>query len=164
MKGRLWPVALVSVLALTVLANLAMWIVAADPNGSAVEPDSYRKALAWDRAQEQGAMNRALGWKVSARFASGAGTTAPTALEVSLVDAAGRPLEGARVGVIAIHNALAAHPVALTLSSAASGVYVGRAVFARTGLWELRFTVLKEGRTFTADVRADAPANGGTTS
>jgi nitrogen fixation protein FixH len=157
MKGRLWPVALVAVLALTVLANLAMWIVAADPNGSTVEPDYYRKALAWDRAQEQGAANRALGWKATARFGKGAGTASPSSLEVSLVDAAGRPLDGALIGVIGIHNALAAHPVALTLAPTSPGVYAGQAVFPRSGLWELRLTVRRERETFTADVRADAP-------
>jgi nitrogen fixation protein FixH len=157
MKRSLWPIALVSVLALTVVANVAMWVVAADPNGSTVEPDYYRKALAWDRAQEQGAANRALGWTATARFGNGAGRSAPSPLEVTLVDAAGRPLDGARVGVIAIHNALAANPVALTLEPASPGVYVGQAVFARTGLWELRLTVRKGRETFTADVRADAP-------
>ena len=158
MKGRLWPVALVAVLALTVCANVAMWIVAADPNGSTVEPDYYRKALAWDRAQAQGAANRALGWQASARFGKGAGTASPSALEVTLVDAAGRPLEDARVGVIAIHNALAATPVALTLARASPGVYAGRAVFPREGQWELRLTVRREQETFTAELHADAPS------
>jgi nitrogen fixation protein FixH len=156
-NGRLWPLALALVLALTVVANVAMWIVAADPNGSAVEPDYYRKALAWDRVQAQQRANAGLGWTVRPRFAFGAGSGSPSVLEATVLDAEGRPLEGARVSVTAIHNALAGSPIVLLLAPEQPGVYAGRADFPRAGLWELRFLVTRGGRSFTADLRADAP-------
>ena len=160
MNGRLWPLTLALVLALFVVANALLWIVAADPNGSAVEPDYYRKALAWDGVQAQQRVNAGLGWTVQPRFAEGAGGGAPSVLEATVVDAAGRPLEGAQVSVTAIHNAFAGHPIALTLAPSGRGVYAGRAEFPRAGLWELRFKVTQGGRSFTADLHADAPAVG----
>jgi nitrogen fixation protein FixH len=157
MSGRLWPIALAGVLALTVLANIAMWVVAADPNGSAVEPDYYRKALAWDRVEEQEAVNRSLGWRVQARFLPGHGGAAglPAALRVTVSDAAGFPLDGARVRVTAIHNALAGQPLLLALAPRGGGAYEQAAAFPRTGLWELRITIERGGRRFTADQRID---------
>ncbi len=48
MKGdRLWPAALVGVLAVTILANVGLLWFAGRGDGAGVEPDYYRRALAW---------------------------------------------------------------------------------------------------------------------
>ena len=157
MNGRLWPIALAAVLALTVLANVALWVVAADPNGSAVESDYYRKALAWDRVEEQAAVNTRLGWRVDARFTPGAGGL-PGGLEAAVRDAAGAPIDGAAVRVVAIHNTLAGQPMSLVLTPRGGGTYAQAVPFPRAGLWELRFTVEQGGRRFTSDERVDTEA------
>jgi nitrogen fixation protein FixH len=150
MSGRLWPLALSAVLALTVIANVLMLRVAADPNGSAVEPDYYRKALAWDRTLAQQAENRALGWTASARATAGGGVT------LTLADAAGAPVTGARVHAVAIHNRLAAAPTSFALAARGPGEYAAPGVLARPGLWEIRVIAERGGERFTGDLRIEA--------
>jgi nitrogen fixation protein FixH len=156
--GRWWPIAVVAVLAITVLANVVVLWVASDPDAEAVEPDYYRKAVAWDSTRVERARNLALGWRLDATVGPLGGGGAE--VRARLADAAGAPLAGATVELEAIHNRIAAHPVHAVLFPAGgaggeAGVYAAAVPLARPGLWELRFTVRRGSDRFTVDRRLD---------
>ncbi|MBI3791873.1 MAG: FixH family protein [Gemmatimonadetes bacterium] len=155
MREKVWPTLVVG--ALTVFAGgtiLLARIAASDPHAS-VEPDYYRKAVAWDSTMAQERRNVALGWQLTPALpALGAGRTAPLTFDVR--DAHGAPVTGASVHVEAMAVAQADSTVSATLGETDAGRYVAQVPIRRAGLWELRVSVVKGADKFTADVRLDA--------
>ena len=146
--------AIVGVLALTVGANA--WILYEanrDPNASVVEPDYYRKAVAYDSTLAQQRRDATLGWQLTAT--PGALDRRGTPLRVTLADRDGRPLAGAVVTLAAIHNLDAGRVVPARFVTDAGGNASARVAFDRAGLWELRFLVRLGTERFTADLRSD---------
>lgn len=153
-SGTIWPWALGTVLAVTVAGNLwVMRLASADPS-FAVEPDYYRKAVDWDSTMAQRGRNDVLGWQLTVESMplDGAGVAA---LTVRLRDQAGLPVDGAVVQVAATHNAEAERIVAGRLAEVTDGRYTGPLAAQRAGIWELRFSVERDGERFTARVRHD---------
>jgi nitrogen fixation protein FixH len=151
-----WPVAIVGVLGATVVANVFMLVAAGDPNGAAVEPDYYRRAVAWDSTLAQERRNQELGWRIEAAFGEAGAEGTP--LSVRLADSAGAPVPGASVRVTAIHNLEAPRRVTAELPAISAGLHEGRLPLARPGLWELRFEVERGSERFTAALRRDVRA------
>jgi hypothetical protein len=85
-----WIVAIVGLLTANLLA-MAILIGAAQAGRSRVIPDYYRRATHHDDAIAQAATNRALGWRVTARWDDG--------IAVEVADRDGTPLRDARVHV-----------------------------------------------------------------
>jgi nitrogen fixation protein FixH len=152
--AKLWPLAIVSVLAVTVGANVLILVLANEPDAAAIEPDYYRKAVAWDSTLAQRAHDRALGWKVDAELGSPGPGGVP--IHARLTDAAGAALAGAKVSVEAIHNAEALRRPPVLLSAAPDSGYAGVLPLDRRGLWELRFEVRRGGERFTATLRRES--------
>ena len=151
--AKLWPVAIVGVLAVTVAANVVLLVKAGDPVAAGIEPDYYRRAVAWDSTMAQERHNAALGWQLGAEL----GTAPPGGppLVVRLTDPTGLPLAGAAIEVEAIHNREAARRVRATLHPAPDGEYTAKLPLAHRGLWELRFTVERAGERFTTRLRRE---------
>jgi hypothetical protein len=95
--ARRWPIALGLVLALTIGANVLVYHLATRRDALAMEPDYYRKAVAWDSTQAVAARSRALGWRLTATLAGSA--TGPARFVATLSDRAGAAVAGARVRV-----------------------------------------------------------------
>ncbi len=156
-RGTGWPIAVATILGLTIAANV--WIVRVanrDPS-VAVEPDYYQKAVHWDDELAQRARNDSLGWRLTPALHD-TGTDAAGTLDVTLEDHGGTPLSGARIAVVAIHNTRASRPITLLLRDEGRGAY--RAAFPgwRRGMWELRFDIHRGDAHFTADRRVDTDA------
>lgn len=152
--ARLWPIAIVGVLALTVGANA--WILYEanrDPNAAALESDYYRKAVAFDSTLAQARRDSVLGWRLE--VTPGVFDPAGTPLTVALDDRDGYPLAGAQVGVVAIHNLDGGREVTGGGVTGADGRVTARLPLHHTGLWELRFDARHGADRFTADVRRD---------
>lgn len=149
---KLWPLAVVGVLAVTVIANAAMLLVAGDPSQRAIEPDYYRKAVAWDSTLAERARSAALGWTLDARLEPAAGGAR---LRVSLADAAGAPLAGARVRVTALHNLEADRPTVADCGESTPGAYEASLPLRRAGLWELRVEAVRGAERFTTSLRRE---------
>ena len=152
--SRLWPMAIVGVLAITVGANA--WILYEanrDPNATALEPDYYRKAVAWDTTMAQEDRDAALGWRLDARPA--AYDPAGTPIAVTLADRDGAPLPGARVTITALHNLEGGRTVTGAGTTGPDGRVVIRLGLRRTGLWELRFETERGADRFTAVLHRD---------
>ena len=136
-SGRLWawaPGVLLSGLLGTQLTVLHS--VLDDPS-FALEPDYYRKAVAWDaqRALERG--SRALGWHATL-VAEPAPQARGLAIRVQLLDARGEPLRGARLRLAAFSNARAARVLEASPSETAPGTYTAEIPSSVFGLWEFR--------------------------
>ena len=152
--ARLWPIAIVGVLAITVGANIYLFKEARDGNGAATEPDYYRKAVAWDSTMAQSRADVAMGWSLDAQ----AGPVGPGkgVVTCTLKDSTGAALTGATVTLEAVHNLEAEHYVHAALAARAPGEYVSAPVLTRPGLWELRFTARRGTQVFTSVLHRDA--------
>jgi nitrogen fixation protein FixH len=154
-KGMGWPIGMGAVLALTVAANIVVYRVANDDPAFAIEPDYYRKAVAWDSTLARRAESAALGWQVSpALSAAGDALT----LTTTVVDAAGAPLPGAAVTAEAFAIARSQHPETVTLREIAPGRYAATLRPGRAGVWEVRTQVTRDGQRFAAVTRVDLTA------
>ncbi len=155
--GNLWPAAMIAVLALTVIANVAVLRLAHDPDAAIVEPDAYPKAVAWDSTAARRDASDALGWTavVAIGAIEGAGEAAHAAVRVIIVNRDGRPVDGAHVTVEAIHNREVRRPSA-ELVGRGDGVYAATLPLPRSGLWELRVNAALGDAHFTTSLRADA--------
>jgi nitrogen fixation protein FixH len=152
--ARLWPLAIVGVLAITVGANAVLLYQAGDRDAAVVEPDYYRKAVAWDSTLAQRAHDAALGWRLEAALGAPGSDGLP--LAARLTDARGTPLADAIVTVEAIHNAEGSHRLHATLRPGPGGTYLTTLPSMHRGLWELRFQVVRGGERFTVALRREA--------
>jgi nitrogen fixation protein FixH len=155
-RGAAWPLAVMTILGLTIAANVWLINVAnADPS-FAVEENYYQRGVHWDDEMAQRRRNDALGWRVVASASpirSGYGSDLRIAL-----NSAARPIDGAVVTVRAVHLARAGEPVDVRLTTIAAGAYEARVPLERAGLWELRIDVRRGTDRFTAIERLDVPS------
>lgn len=152
---RIWPLALAGVLGVTVAANVFMLFAANAENGAVVEPEYYRKAVAWDSSAALRAAGAALGWRIDATIdplaADGAGT-----IRIRAVDREGAPLAAAQAKCVAIHNLDAARRPEAAAALNTEGATAITLPLGRSGMWELRVTVTRAADSFTTSLRRDA--------
>ncbi|MEO8619826.1 MAG: FixH family protein [bacterium] len=154
-KDRIWPTIIVTVLTSYVIFGfIAARIATHDPN-FAVEPDYYRKAVAWDSTLAQAKRSAALGWQLTPVLGPiGNGTAAPLTLQVR--DSTGAPVSAVQVSVEARQVAHADAVVRGTLSPVGDGAYTALLPLAHAGLWEFRVVATRGADRFTSSVRMDA--------
>jgi nitrogen fixation protein FixH len=154
-KGWYWPWLIIALLVATAAGQGVMLYAATHDATFSLEPDYYRKAVAWDTVMQQERANRALGWHASAVVGTSDATGRDVA--ISLAGGDGRPVHGARVRVTAIHNLDGDHHIARTLVGGADGRYTGHLPLVHDGLWELRVSAMRGRDQFTTSLRVDAP-------
>ncbi len=154
-RGMQWPIGIALVLALTVASNVWMAIVASSDEAFAVEPDYYRKAVHFDDEMALRAESARLGWSVQPELQLTT-PSAPGALTVVVRDAAGAPVNGATVELLAMHNARAARQLTATLTASGDGRYASPLAAERPGEWELRLTVTRGSDRFATRARVHA--------
>jgi nitrogen fixation protein FixH len=155
-KGWYWPWIIAALLFFT--AGFQGWLIYAathDPS-MAVEPDYYRKAVAWNARMAQDSLSESLRWTTSVALGVIARDGARVTLRLS--DSTGVPVNGARVRVVAIHNLDGSRHIEGALEPGGDGSYTARLPLDRTGLWELRVDAIRGREHFTASLRADATA------
>lgn len=152
-SGRAWPIGVALVLALTVVANIGIYVVATDDPTFVIEPNYYAKAIGWDSTMAQDRRSALLGWVLTPEAKpSHAGRAA---LTLRLADASGRPLGGARVHMEGVNNADPAGAVAMNVVADANGVAATSMPVRHGGLWELRFDVRRGSDRFTTVRRVE---------
>lgn len=155
-KGWHWPLLITAALLFTVGANVTMFFASgADPNGTVVEPDYYRKAVDWDRTMARRAASDSLGWRADAAF--GAAAENARALTVTLSDSTGVAVADAQVMVTLIHNLDAAQQVQVALQPQDGGGYGARVAAPRSGRWEVRVDARRGDSRFLATLHTEAP-------
>jgi nitrogen fixation protein FixH len=154
-RGAWWPIGITAVLATTVAANIWVMMIANDDPSFAIEPDYYRKAVAWDSTLAQARESARLGWRLTPSLAP-IPAAGGSRLSARLTDSTGTPIQGATIRVSARHVARASdvHDVALVASG--SGEYAGSLDARRPGQWELRFDVRAGAAHYTEVARVDA--------
>lgn len=142
-----WILAIAGLLAANVVAMAAL-AVAANHGGAQVIPDYYTRATHYDDELARSSESRALGWRVDLALAD-------RTLDATLSDAAGKPIDGARVRVTGYQRAHAADVVNVELAATANGRYRGAGP-ARAGRYDLVVDVEAGGAHYTQRVVAEA--------
>lgn len=153
--GMAWPVGIVVCLGLSVAANIGFMLVANDDPAFAVEPDYYRKAVAFDSSMARERASNALGWRVAVTVAP-MELGKPTELRLLVTDSAGIPIRDATVQVLAMHNARSGERLVAQLAAdSAQGGYHAALAITRPGLWEIRSQVTRGQDQFAVSQRVD---------
>jgi nitrogen fixation protein FixH len=110
-----WIVAITGLLAGNVIAMVVLAVVAND-GGTQVIPAYYDKAAHYDDELDRASASRALGWHADVAIAAGA-------IDVTVSDAAGHGVEGARVRITGYQRAHAGETLDIELATTGGGHY-----------------------------------------
>ncbi len=152
--GMGWPIGVVVILSATVAANIVVMRIANNDAAFAIEPDYYKKAVAFDSTMALTQRSNALGWSARSAIVASDSVGRPM-LTVSLLDAQQQPLQGATVQVTALANARANDILSATLQETAPGQYQARLSALFAGLWEVRIDAVRGGEHFVTSTRTD---------
>jgi nitrogen fixation protein FixH len=130
-----WILAIVGLLGANVVAMIVLAVFANNGNTQVI-PAYYERAAHYNDEIDRASASRALGWHAEVAIAHGA-------IDVTVSDAAGHAIDGARVRITGYQRAHAAEPfdLELELATAGAGHYHG-ALRERCGWHDL--TVLAE--------------------
>lgn len=151
-RGWQWPLLIVALLAIPVIAGGYLAYMATHDPTFAIESDYYRKAVAWDQTMAQEQANRQLGWQTVVT-ATPAGQNLDVA--VKLQDRTGAAISGAQVHVEGFFLARSKDLQAGDAGLQADGQYHVTLPLNHHGLHELRLRVMQGSQTFTATHRVD---------
>ncbi|MEZ4412124.1 MAG: FixH family protein [Gemmatimonadales bacterium] len=152
-SAKLWPAALVAVLAITVAANVAIYWTANHDSSFAVEPDYYQRAIDWDSTVARGQRSDALGWAADVRLAPP--DAGQATLSVTLAARNGTPLDSADVRAALSHNAHGANVFQVRLLPSGPGLYAARVPSATQGLWRVDLAATRGDDVFVERVTVD---------
>ena len=151
-RGLHWPVFIVALLAVPVVAGgYLAWMATHDPT-FAIESDYYRKAVAWDQTMAQEHANAALGWQ-TAVTATPQGQQLDVA--VQLRDTAAVGVADAKVHVEGFFLARSKDAQEADAKLGSDGRYHALLNLPHGGLHELRVRAERGQQIFTATHRLD---------
>lgn len=155
-NGMQWPIGVIAILGITVVANIALMRAANDDPSFAVEDNYYERGVQFDTTMAQERQNQALGWTALSTIAGAPHGRAT--LRVHLTDKRGQALAADSVSVVALFIARANDHVAarLTPDAAIAGDYVADIPMTRPGQWEVRVDARKGADRFVTTTRAVA--------
>jgi nitrogen fixation protein FixH len=151
-RGRFWAFLPVGLLGAILCMHAVLLAGVLDDPSFSVESDYYQKAVSWDAKMAQDRDNARLGW--SAEITAAVGATGGR-VAVALRAPGDVPIERARVGIEALHNARASRVHRAALEEIAPGLYASALPLDRPGLWEFRVVAEKGADRFTQVVRRD---------
>jgi nitrogen fixation protein FixH len=153
-RGMSWPIGIGAILMLTVGANLVVYRVANNDPSFAIEPDYYRRAVAWDSTASERRVSAALGWSAPiALVRTGNALTIRTAPS----DANGSPLIGAAISAQLFPIARSQHVDLVALTESTPGRYSAAVPQTRAGLWEVRLSVTRGADRWASVERVEVP-------
>jgi nitrogen fixation protein FixH len=154
-NGMQWPIAVATILALTVAGNIYVAVRANDDPSVSAESDYYQKAVRFDADQALKRRSDRLGWRVALSAQASSGTQATVTAQ--LVDSTGAPVRGAVVRITA--RAVTRSDEPITGNAREDGDhYTATLGMARRGLWDLNVEAVRGGERFLADQRLELPA------
>ncbi|MBF0199216.1 MAG: FixH family protein [Planctomycetes bacterium] len=146
-----WQYVVVGMLAIHSSAWVCFVFVAADDPTFAVEPNYYKKSMAWDDSALQSKKNLELGWKVNMKIIEDA-VTKTHVMELSLDDDKAKPVSLARVHVEYFHHAHGQERLRCELNEGEAhqkGRYYASLRLPYEGMWEYRFKIEARGEVLT---------------
>lgn len=137
-SGWVWPGLVLLLLGgQLVMGAVAVMLATADPAWRVV-PHYHDRALEWDQVVAARSVSERLGWSVEITPSASATITGQRSFEVTLADAAGRPIEGANVSVELWHHARPDELMTVPCrATGGPGQYAGAARLTRNGLWQV---------------------------
>lgn len=153
-KGMGWPIGVAVILGATVVANLVVMRLANNDPAFAIEPDYYKKAVAFDSTFAEERRSLELGWTATSTLASSTRAGEST-LTVALDDAQHQPVSGATVTVVALANARANDRLTASLREVTPGRYESTIAARFAGQWEIRIDAVRGAEHFVASTRTD---------
>jgi len=156
-SGKLWAWAPGVLLTALLGTQLSVLHSVLDDPSFALEPDYYRKAVAWDTRRELERASQALGWHAELDAELGRQARGID-LRVQLRGGRGEPLTGAALRVQAFANARAARVLEAVLQETAPGTYSAELPSSVLGLWEFRLEATRGSEHFAEAVRQSVSA------
>ena len=153
-RGLHWPLLVVALLAIPVVAGGYLAYMATHDPTFAVEADYYRKAVAWDQTMAQERANAQLGWR-AAVTATAAGPKRDVA--VALQDKAGANLADVKVHIDGFFLARSKDMQTADAQPGADGRYHALLDLPHGGLHEFRVRAERGKDVFTVTSRVDLP-------
>jgi len=138
-----WMFVPIVLLAGNVLFAFVAVRLALSDHGTAVEPDYYRRALAWDESHAARTAGERLRWTVSPSLERSADGS--LSLELVIADKYGIPIDRAQVSVEAIPIRAADLVMTRDCAERREGVYAVSFPARAGGQWEFRVRVEREG-------------------
>ena len=153
--GMQWPIGIVVILATSVAGNVAFMRAANNDPAFAIEPEYYKKAVAFDTIMNEAQSSAALGWTANASLELDAGGQARA--QVQLTDRSGKAIIADSVIVHAFFIARANDVVKARLAASAdeSGMYGAMIPVLHRGQWEMRVHAFRNREHFITTVRRD---------
>jgi nitrogen fixation protein FixH len=137
-RSWLWPAGIVALLSLHMLAmGVVVFIATRDPSFS-VEPQAYKKAVAWDQSRAQHAASVRLGWSAKLQISGVADHLGRRRVTCRLTDERGIAVMAAEVKLEAFHHARASERLHVTMNPEPDGNYTVELPLRRAGNWEFR--------------------------
>lgn len=149
-----WPGMVVSILLLSVVANIVLVVKARTDGGAQIIEDYYAKAAHWDEGQAKVAQSKALHWSHEV-------TVSPVELEgmgivrVALRDVQG-PLENLGVQLTLRDPTKIAVVASAQATHEGGGVYVIPVPLRRHGLWDVDILATQGATVFEERVRVES--------
>lgn len=158
-----WPLAVFGLLGFQLcVCGVGLYFATSDPS-VAIEPRYYEKALAWDDEAAQRATNTRLGWVASLAVSDDADAAGRRNLRLALTTNDARPLDGAKVKLVAFHHTRSSDRLVAELAPESDGFYAAWLPLRQSGWWEVRVRIERGPEVFTQiepiDIR---PAKAGT--
>lgn len=111
-----------------------------DPS-AAVVPDYHNAALNWDETQRRRSAADRMGWEIEFAPSDVVDDRGMRAIEVTVVDQSGAPVDGLEVSGQLYHHARAADVCPITFDSGGNGRYIDLVPAAKVGLWQLELSI-----------------------
>ena len=135
-RGMFWPWFVAVLLAATAVAQGIMLYAATHDPTFSIEPDYYRKAVAWDSVMARERASAALGWSAAATMVPAGGDAAT--LRLTIADRTGAPVTGAAATAVLVNNLDGNAHLRVSLTESSAGAYSAALGKRRSGLWEVR--------------------------
>jgi nitrogen fixation protein FixH len=137
----MWPTAIFALLALNMAIVATTITLAVTTDSAVVEERPYERALKWDVEQARRGASAALHWTCDARLDPPDAAGAPAAVRAAFTDAAGVPITGLKVRVVAFHHGHAEDRITLEARENSPGIYsaeFGPSQATPSGKWRLQ--------------------------
>lgn len=145
-----WAFVPVALLSATVISGFLMVSLSmGDGGATAVEPDYYRKAAAWDEVKEQRTQNGYLNWVVTPAIVASPQDPFKAQLELTVADKFAVNIASARVTVELFPLRDADRRCVVECREVAPGRYAAQIPLRISGQWEFRVRVESKDRVYT---------------
>lgn len=148
-RDWLYPGLAVGFLVSSFVSNMVVLAIATSSESSAVEPDYYQKAMAWDDELSQRARNRDMAWQMKVATPQ----ESADFFVVEVDDSQIAPLSDLQLSIEMFPVARSQKFFTVDLDEIAPGQYQGRWPSERQGIWELRARASRGAELFTSVLR-----------